>query len=547
MIEKKEIQSTMNKKIYIALIVLILIFAIIIRIWNWPNTIGDINCDEAMSAINAKSIAENGTDIYGTTYPIYFEGWLYSGQSAFAIYAIAFFIKIFGFSTISIRLPILLISISSLFFILLLINRVFKNKTMSLIVLSLLAINPWDILQSQWCLDCNFYPHIMLIAVYLLYRGIEDKKTIELYISMIMFAITLYAYGIALYLTPTFLLIVAIYLLMKKKITIKKLLLCIMLFLLVALPIILMTIVNLFNLSTISIGKLTIQNFSYVTREDDMLFFSDNIIATLLNNINCLIDVLLYQVDGLPWNAFSGFGTIYLISLPIIIVEIIFMCYEFFTKEERYNRFGIVLILTWLLIGLVCGIVINSVNINRINIIWYVLVIINGIGIYEMVRVLKYKRVLSILFILLYSINFLGFINYYHTAGNKEIVNSFTWSKGLVEAIQYVENSSQDKVILSNKVSNTDKKDIFIRYGTEVGQKEQNISKEEFFKYYIRDEKPDLNFSTGEKEYVISEIVDNTFLTEPIYIITKEEESNIANIDNYQKEIFNNYIVLIEK
>ena len=405
-----------NKKIiYTILIIFIFIVAITVRFLNWPNTIDDINCDEAMSAINAKSIAENGTDIYGTKYPIYFEGWLISGQSALAIYSIAFFIKIFGFSVISIRLPIMIMTILSLFFMLLLMNKIFKNKKITLIVLSLLAINPWDIMQSQWCLDCNFYPHIMLIAIYLFYTGIEDKKTAMLFFSMILFAITLYSYGIALYLTPIFLSILALYLLIKKKITIKKFLLCTLVFLIVSLPIIIMCIINLFDLPTINIGEITIQNFKYAIRTNDMLIFSKNKIDTLFNNIATLIKILISQSDTLIWNALPMYGTIYIISLPIILIGIIELGYKlFYRKQEINNQFGIVIILTWLLIGLICGIIINDININRINIIWYVFIIINGIGIYTVITKFKNKKILAILFLILYIINFAGFaINYY--------------------------------------------------------------------------------------------------------------------------------------
>lgn len=147
----------MNKKIYVILVILIFIFAIVIRIINYPNAISDINCDEAMTAINAKSIAETGHDIYGTSYPVYFEGWLTGGQSAFATYMMALFIKILGFSTMAIRLPILIMTIVSMLFILLLVEKVFDNKYIALISILLVAINPWSIVQSQWVLDCNFF------------------------------------------------------------------------------------------------------------------------------------------------------------------------------------------------------------------------------------------------------------------------------------------------------------------------------------------------------------------------------------------------------
>lgn len=536
----------MNKRLYVSLVVIIFILAILFRVVNWPNVINDINCDEAMSAINAKFIAENGKDMYGTTYPVYFESWLIGGQSALPVYIMAFFIKIFGFSNFAVRLPMLIISMSSLLFIFLLTRKISKDKNISLIALTLLAINPWDILQSQWVLDCNFFPHFFLIAVYFLYVGIEEKKNIHLYISMFVFAITLYTYGIALYLVPIFLLITAIYLIKNKKITFLKLFLCVTIFIIFALPIILMTLINLFDLPTLRIGKLTIQNFSYVTRRNDMIIFSENKINTLFNNIMSLMKTLVYQNDGLQWNGFPRFGTIYLISMPIIIVGIILMLYKGAYKgiKERYNQFGVILILNWMLIGLIAGVIINNININRINIIWYALIIINAIGIYEIIRLVSNKKIVIALFGLIYLINFVGFINYFYKVGTQEISNSFTWSQGLVEAIKYVDNMEENTIILSTNVTNIDKKDVFIRYATKVNQKEKYLKKEEFFKYYDDDLNPNINFSTNEKIYNIEKINDNSILINDIYVIRKSEYDKIDNKDKYEKNIFNNYIVL---
>lgn len=538
----------MNKKIYITLIILIFIMAIAIRVINYPNAISDINCDEAMTVINAQAIAENGTDIYGTSYSVYFESWLYSGQSAFATYIIALFIKLFGFSTAIVRLPIMLFSLLGIIFTLLLIDKIFNNKLLNLIILILLAINPWHILQSQWTLDCNFFPHILVIAIYCLLVGIEENKKIVLYISMFLFAITLYAYGIALYLIPIFLLIMAIYLLIKRKITIKELLLCVLIFLIIGTPIILMTIVNFFDLQDIHIGKLTIQNFQYVTRNNDMLIFSDNKLETLYNNIMSLGDVLLYQSDGQIWNSFPKYGTIYLISLPIVIFGIISILIGYIkNKITEENLTGLVSLIAWTIISLACGILINDININRINVMWYILIIWNAIGIYQAIKLIKYKAIPVILFIVLYLFNFIGFMNYYKT-GTTEIINSYTWSRGLVDAIEYVENTKQiDKVILSYNVCNTDKKDIFIRYATKRRQKEKNVDKKDFFKYYLPVKRETMNYTTDSKEYKIENIDENTIFTEQIYVLEKSEYYKIQDkLEKYNIEEFNKYFVVVK-
>ena len=89
------------RKIVFGIIILI---GIIARLIMWPNGLKEINCDEAMTAINANSIANTGEDIYGTSYPVYLEAWQYTGQSVMLAYIMAIFIKIFGASIFSVRL-----------------------------------------------------------------------------------------------------------------------------------------------------------------------------------------------------------------------------------------------------------------------------------------------------------------------------------------------------------------------------------------------------------------------------------------------------------
>lgn len=536
----------MNKKAYIMLVILIFIFAIAIRVINYPNNISDINCDEAMTAINAKSIAETGKDIYGTSYPVYFEGWLTGGQSAFATYTMALFIKIFGFSTLAIRLPILVMTIISMFFMLLLIEKVFDNKYIALITIALVAINPWSIVQSQWVLDCNFFPHMLIISICLLIIGIKDKNNICLYGSMVSFALTLYTYGIALYIVLLFLFFTCIYLLVKKEVTLLQILICILIFGVVATPIILMSIVNMLNLPTIQIGKLTIQNFEYFTRTSDMLVFSEDKLQTFQENSKYLWNLLIKQNDKLVWNSFPKYGTIYLISMPFVSCGIIATLIQYFKCKEKCNSLSIVLIIA-LLVCLLCGILINKININRLNAVWYILLIFNAIGIYELVNIIKFKKITTFVIIFIYAFSFASFIKYYYKVGCTKISDSYTWSRGLVDAVKYVNGDpNANKIIISQNTYNTDKRDIFIRYATRNEQIER-IRKEDFFTFHTKGPRAKMNYSTKEKEYVIENINEETKFDEQYYIITKNEfEKNIQNEDFKYIE-FKDYIVLQNK
>ena len=50
---------------------------------------GDVHVDEAMLVLNARSLAREGTDIFGQRMPVYFDTWLYGGQSSLATYLAA--------------------------------------------------------------------------------------------------------------------------------------------------------------------------------------------------------------------------------------------------------------------------------------------------------------------------------------------------------------------------------------------------------------------------------------------------------------------------
>ena len=75
--------------------------------------ISEINSDEIVTIVNAKSIADTGKSLDNITMPIYLNGW--GGQSVALLYLMVLSIKIFGYHLFSARFPIFIISILSLF------------------------------------------------------------------------------------------------------------------------------------------------------------------------------------------------------------------------------------------------------------------------------------------------------------------------------------------------------------------------------------------------------------------------------------------------
>lgn len=522
---------------YNILIVIIIMLGIIIRIVSWPNGIDDINCDEAMMAINARNIANTGSDVYGTRLPVYFEAWLNAGQSSLPTYLVAIFINIFGYNLFAIRLPILLISIIPIYIIYLLSKKIF-NKEVGIIVLFLTSINPWHIMQSQWNLDCNFFPHIILIAIYLLYSGIKDKKKIFIYISMFFWGLSMYCYGISIYFVPIFLLITGIYLLKNNSISIKEFILSIILYLIVSLPILGMYLINLFGLDTIKILGVTIQKFYYNSRNSDMLIFSNNILHQLKLNIICLITLIFLQNDGLIWNSIDKFGTVYLQSIIFITFGISVLI------DNRKDKKGRIILL-WVMISLITGLLINNVNVNRLNIIWYPMIILTGYGIYAFCNLIPHKKKIKIIIMFSYVIIFIMFFIRYYTYYQNEISQSYTFSKGLVQACKFINNIDAEKIIVSDK-ANTRAHYVYYRYALDYDYTKP-ISKEELLYYYEGNNQEMSWFNNDKKQYEVDNFDNKTKIADKVYLIKNNEKINIKNIEEYKENIFGEYTVLVRK
>lgn len=153
----------------------ILALAFILRCIRFAAVPDGINQDEAMGAMDAWALSKYGTDRFGTFLPVHFEAWKYSQMSVLLSYCMIPFIKVFGFSTVTVRMPMLLISCGAVALVYLVSEKLFDER-IAFIAMLLTAVNPWQFMQSRWSLDCNLFPHVFLLAFYLLLLGLEKRR-----------------------------------------------------------------------------------------------------------------------------------------------------------------------------------------------------------------------------------------------------------------------------------------------------------------------------------------------------------------------------------
>ena len=81
-----------------------------------------------MGAMDAWALSKYGTDRYGTFLPVHFEAWKYSQMSVLLSYCMVPFIKVFGFSTVTVRLPMLLVSCGAVALVYLVSEKLFNER-----------------------------------------------------------------------------------------------------------------------------------------------------------------------------------------------------------------------------------------------------------------------------------------------------------------------------------------------------------------------------------------------------------------------------------
>ena len=436
-----------------ALAAFILLIGIITRCIQFGRIPSGVNQDEAMGAVDALAIATYGTDRFGVYHPVHLQAWRVGQMSAGLSYLQALCIKLFGFSTVTIRLPLLIVSSISLL-LMFFIGKKIKDEKMGLILLALSVINPWHFMQSRWAMDCNLFPHVFLMGLTAMLYGLDSFPLLLL--SMVFFGLTFYCYGIAVYSVPVFLLLCAIWLLRKKKISPGKLISCVAVFLITAMPEILVMWINFRKLDTVYTPLFTLQYFSESVRSNDILFMNFSL-EGLLHNLKSMIEVAFLQVPGAAYNAPPQFGPSYHISIVFEVIGLIYLVSMLVKRDKSIDKWPYFLVLSYFVTCLWLGAITRDVNVNRINLIFPVLLILTGYGIVCTVNlatnIIPTKvgtgRIIGAGIAIGYAMLAAWFLRYYYFVFDEKVGNSAYFAE-YVEAIKKADSYEEyDTVFVS--------------------------------------------------------------------------------------------------
>ena len=477
-----------------------LLFAFLLRTWKFGLIPGGMNQDGAMAAVDAKALADYGTDRFGTFLPTHFEAWGFAQMNVFMSYCMVPFFKLFGMNVLTTRLPVLLFSMFGLV-ALYFVGRRLLDVRGAQILLAFAACNPWHFMQSRWALESNMLPHAFLLGFCFLLMGLEGKRR-WLYLSMIWFALCMYCYGIAFYTVPVFLIFMAGYLLIKKLLNWWEIAICVLLYALISWPIYLTMAINAFGWKTMRTFFCTMPYFKDSVRSKDILFFSDNVSAQLGKNLEAVKKVYL-EGDGLPWNSMNGIGVMAKCFLPFVLLGLIACAYKLIHEGDPRKKAGQVALLAFFAIANLSGIITAQVNVNRINILHYSLLILVAYGMQYAIKGIPNAKYLILASYLILSVLFLGTYFTQHA----RVLEKYYYHDFL-EAVEYAadeEVSSCTRFVITPDTQYAGSKvvseiltmyalDVDARYYQGFGVDENGLTYAEKFRYVnfmLRDVDPD--------------------------------------------------------
>lgn len=455
----------------------------------------------------------------GNRLPAFLVSWG-GGQNVLLSYLMIPFIKILGLTALAIRLPMAILGCISLVIMYLLLKKI-ANKKIAIIGLFFFAICPWHIMKSRWGLESNLFPDLILIFIYLLIKGLEDKNKILYYLAFVVAGISAYSYGTSYYFLPVFLIPLLIILIKKEKITIGQAILSLTIVGIVSLPVILYVVINTLgleqiNLTFVTVPKLEVNRYKVLTSIFSTEFFTKSVL-----NLKNGLKILVWQTDWLPWNCIKFFGTTYLFSIIFTLMGMVNGFKKKKIVEIKYN----ILFNIWFIVSVILMIICEP-NINRINIIMIPIIYYTIIGIYIVAN--KSKKLTVIIFIL-YLVSFGLFVPKYFSENCDEYG---TFEGNLKEVIEYVDNIENKEIHITNKIQSNY---IHVLFYTQYNTKE--------FVETVKYENPKAEFKNvlSFGKYYFEDIQE--IKEDNVYVIKKEDRSNY-NLDKNKITEFEKYIVV---
>lgn len=304
-----------NRLIYLILFCLVFL-SLFVRIYKVTSIPAGFFCDEAQIGYDADNLLTSGKDQHNKRWPFFFQS-DNSYRTPIPIYSNLISGAVLGISEYSIRFTTALYGALTVLFIFFL-GRKLGSAKIGIFAAFFLAISPWHIQMSRWGSEYNYFPLFFVLGLWIFLVALDKPK--YLLFSYLLFGFGLYTYYPAWLIIPLFVVFLSGYWLISKRLSaIKYLLLGFLVFFIISSPL----IIGLKEGYALSRWK-TIQTEQKTFKQrvfNSLHYYIDHFSLQFL----FLSGDIGYPGHFINRHSVRGFGELYKIQLPLLLLSIIFI------------------------------------------------------------------------------------------------------------------------------------------------------------------------------------------------------------------------------
>ena len=403
-----------------------------------------LHADEAGAAYDAFSISRYGVDRALDSYPFYFTNYG-DGQNALYIYMMVLLFKLFGRSLWTIRMGMVIAACAAACFGFLYAFRRWNSKTFGIVTLYLYAILPVFIMTQRFGLESHLMLSAAAASIYFSARALETGRWYVYLLAGCALGITLYTYALSYIVVPLFVLFLFCYSLRLGKVRPGNVVSLIVPLFLLATPLILVQLVNLFQWPEFQIGPFTVTRLARY-RSNELGLSLSSVIA----NIKTIFCNTLFH-DNLLYNSLARYGNLYKLSVPFVLLGLGRGVGETICSVREKKFHYSVPMVSWWLGECIMGVLMveNSVpNVTRMNGIFmpYLYFLVTGLWTVRIWLKAKWQRAVFVSIVsAAYAVLFCSFARYYFTEYTKDTFPLYLFYEpydGMKEFLEQNQNTS---------------------------------------------------------------------------------------------------------
>ncbi len=189
------------------LILLVLLLFLATRLYKISTIPSSVYWDEASIGYNAFSIVRTGLDEWGVEAPLYFKAFGEFKLPVY-IYSVTLLAKLFGMSTLVLRLPSVIYSACSIVVLYALTRKLLKNKKVALFTALIFTTTSWFFIFSRTGYEVSAGLFFYLLGLLLMLR---KSNVFKQFLGVSAFVLSIYSYNSFVVLAPITLVVVMVF------------------------------------------------------------------------------------------------------------------------------------------------------------------------------------------------------------------------------------------------------------------------------------------------------------------------------------------------